>query len=132
MSSVAKSILCIFVLLAATGTAFAGGYEIKKRVGGYEVEIKLDRWPPVVGDNRIEVGIKDTQGKPVTDAEVLVNYYMPPMPRMAPMNYTTKAPVKGDSYRATMKFIMSGPWTIAVKMRLQGKRITIKLNVDAQ
>ena len=35
----------------------------------------------------------------LTEAKVLVNYYMPPMPRMAPMNYITDAKLKGEKYR---------------------------------
>jgi hypothetical protein len=63
---------------------------------------------------------------------VLVNYYMPPMPRMAPMNYTTDAKLKGKKYKATMNLIMSGPWVIAVKITLDGKTTTAKFNIDAQ
>ena len=62
----------------------------------------------------------------------MVNYYMPPMPRMAPMNYTTNAKLKGKTYKATMNLIMSGPWVIAVKISRDGKTTTAKFNIDAQ
>ncbi|MGW8322951.1 MAG: FixH family protein, partial [Thermodesulfobacteriota bacterium] len=68
----------------------------------------------------------------ITDARVMVNYYMPPMPRMAPMNYTTRAKWKGESYNATMRFIMAGPWIIRVLATHEGKRAVAKFNVDAQ
>ncbi len=57
---------------------------------------------------------------------------MPPMPRMAPMNYRISAKLKGEKYKATMNFVMAGPWIIAIKITLGGKTSTIKFNVDAQ
>jgi len=120
------------VLLLIPSIANPKGYEVKKKAGQYEAEVKIDRYPPVLGDNRIEIEIKDAEGNLVTDAKVLVNYYMPPMPRMAPMNYITDAKLKGEKYKATMNFIMSGPWIIAIKINHAGKTSTAKFNVDAQ
>ena len=122
----------ILILLLIAGTAYARGYEAKKKVGDYEAEVKMDRSSPVIGDNNIEIEIKDAGGKNLTDAKVLVNYYMPPMPRMVPMNYITDARLKGGKYRATMNFIRSGPWIIAIKINHGGKVSTAKFNVDAQ
>ena len=119
-------------LFLISGLAFARGYEVKKKAGEFEAEVRIDRSPPVVGDNQIEIEVKDGSGKTITDAKVLVNYYMPPMPRMAPMNYTTDAKLKGEKYRAKMNFIMSGPWIIAIKMNVGGKMSTAKFNVNAQ
>ena len=119
-------------LVVMVGSAYSRGYEIRKKAGEYEVEIRLDRNPPILGDNPIEIEIKDGSGKAVTDAKVLINYYMPPMPRMAPMNYTADGKLKGERYRATMNFIMSGPWIIVVKINRLGKNSSAKINVDAQ
>jgi hypothetical protein len=127
-----KFFFFILILVLILGIAFARGYEVKKMAGEYEAEVKIDRTPPVVGDNHIEIEVRDARGKPVTDAKILVNYYMPPMPRMVPMNYITDAKLKGEKYRAKMNFIMSGPWIIAVKINHGGKTSTAKFNVDAQ
>jgi hypothetical protein len=54
------------------------------------------------------------------------------MPRMAPMNYLVDGKLKKEKYRATMNFIMSGPWIIVVKMTLSGKTSTVKFNIDVQ
>jgi hypothetical protein len=124
--------MIILILFLIPGIANPKGYEVKRKAGEYETEVKIDKYPPVLGDNRIEIEIKDAGGKPITDAKVLVNYYMPPMPRMAPMNYITDAKLKGDKYKATMNFIMSGPWIIAIKISHAGKMSTAKFNVDAQ
>ncbi len=105
--------------------------ELKKKVGDYQVEIKIDKNPPIIGDNKIEIQIKDASDSVIEDAKVLVNYYMPPMPRMAPMNYRTEAKLKDEKYRAKMKLIMAGPWIIAVKFTREGKTLTAKFNIDA-
>jgi hypothetical protein len=127
-----KLFLFVFTAFLIPCMVFARGYDLKKMAGEYEAQVRIDRSPPVVGDNHIEIEVKDAQGKAVTDAKVLVNYYMPPMPRMAPMNYTTDAKLKGEKYRAKMNFIMSGPWIISIKMNVGGKMSTAKFNVDAQ
>jgi len=111
-----KLVVFIPIIFLITGTAFSRGYEMTKKVGEYEAEVRMDRNPPSLGDNNIEIEIKDAGGKPLREAMVLVNYYMPPMPRMVPMNYITDAKLKGEKYRATMNFIMSGPWIIAIKI----------------
>jgi len=123
--------LSILILVLTMGIAYAKGLEVKKKAGEYDVEVKIDRNPPIVGNNSIEIEIKKA-GKHVTDAKVLINYYMPPMPRMAPMNYKTDAKLKKDKYKATMNFIMVGPWYIAIIINHEGKISTTKLNVDAQ
>jgi len=132
MTNMQKWFLFAFILFLIPGLIYAKTYEVRKKVGDYEAEVRIDRNPPAVGDNNIEIEIRDGAGKPVTDAKVLVNYYMPPMPRMAPMNYKTDAKLKGEKYKATMNLIMSGPWVIAVKINLEGKIKTAKFNVDAQ
>jgi hypothetical protein len=120
------------MVLLMVGIAYGRSYEVKRKVSDYEARVRMDRYPPTLGDNHIEIEIKNGAGQSVTDAKVLVNYYMPPMPRMVPMNYRIDAKLKGEKYRATMNFIMSGPWIIAIKINHGGKITTAKFNVDAQ
>ncbi|MCU0594730.1 MAG: FixH family protein [Desulfobacterota bacterium] len=122
----------LLTLLITVPHADAKDLELRKKAGEYDVEIRIDRNPPILGDNKIEVEVKTAAGAPIGDANVLVNYYMPPMPRMAPMNYTTHAKPKGKKYTATMNLIMAGPWVIAVKIARDGKMTTAKFNIDAQ
>jgi hypothetical protein len=112
--------------------AAARDLELRKTAGDYSVLVRIDRNPPVVGTNRIEVEIEDAAGARVTDAKVLINYYMPPMPRMAPMNYKVEAALKDGKYREKMKLIMAGPWIIAVKITRSGKTTTAKFSIDAR
>ena len=130
--SIRDLLISTLILFVTVALGDARGIEMKKRVGDLEAGMRIDRSPPVLGDNNIEIELKDAASKSVTDAKVLVNYYMPPMPRMAPMNYTTDAKLKGDKYKAKMNFIMSGPWIIAVKINHAGRTSTVKFNIDAQ
>ena len=125
-------IFAVLIGLAAHGIVPAASLDLVKKIADYEITIGLDRNPPAVGRNPLGITIRDRSGRIVSDAEVLVNYYMPPMPRMAPMNYRVKAPFKGGKYRAEMNFIMEGPWVIAVKINRGGKPAGAKFNVDAR
>jgi len=120
------------ILLLIAGIAYAKDYEVKKKVGEYEVEARIDKNPPVVGDNKITIEIKDSSGKYVTDAKVRVEYSMPAMPGMPPMNYKTDAELKGKEYLAKMNLSMAGPWNISVKITRNEKTLAMKFTVDAK
>jgi hypothetical protein len=121
----------ILVFLAAIPAAYSKDLDLAGKAGEFEVHARIDRNPPIVGNNHMELEIRDSKGR-VTDASVLVNYYMPPMPRMAPMNYTAPAELKGEKYRLKMDLIMAGPWIIRVLITRDGKKATAKFNIDAQ
>jgi hypothetical protein len=127
-----KWFLIVLALLLMAGTAGAKGYEVSKKAGEYDVEVKIDKNPPVVGDNNITLEIKGASGHHVKDAKVVVEYSMPPMPGMPPMIYKADAELKGDEYKAKMNLSMSGSWNIAVKITREGKTSTMKFTVDAK
>lgn len=120
------------ILLLIAGIAYAKDYEVKKKAGEYNVEVKIDKNPPVVGDNNATIEIKDASGKYVTDARVKVEYSMPAMPGMPAMNYKADAALSGNAYRAKMNFSMSGAWNVAVKITRGGKITAVRFNVDAR
>lgn len=123
------STLVAFLFLIP-GHSYGKGLELRNKAGDYDVEIRLSRNPPVIGKNLIEIKIKDARGQAVKVTGVQINYYMPPMPRMAPMNHIIPAEADRTDYRATLNFIMSGPWVIAVKIPFAGKTKTAKFHVD--
>ena len=120
------------VILLITGIAYAKDYEVKKKAGDYDVEVKIDKNPPAVGKNNMEIEIKDASGKYVTDANVKVEYTMPAMPGMPAMEYKADAKLEGYEYKATMDLSMSGSWNIAVKITRGDKTSKVKFSVDAQ
>jgi hypothetical protein len=126
-----KVVAIVSIVLLFASVAFAKDYVVNKKAGQYDVEVRIERNPPVVGANPVNIIIKDSSGEKITDAKVLVEYSMPAMPGMPPMNYKTSAEVKGDEYRALMNLSMAGSWNVAVKISKDGKRATVKFNVDA-
>ncbi len=120
------------ILLVAAGVAFAKDYEVRKKAGEYDVTVTIDRNPPVVGDNNVTIEIKDAAGHHVRDAQVKVDYSMPPMPGMPASAYKTDAVLKGDVYKAVMGISMPGSWNIAVKIKKEGKTSTMRFTVDAK
>ena len=110
----------------------AADYRVRKTAEGLTFDIAINRNPPVLGENEIRIEIKDPQGGAVHNAEVVVNYYMPPMPNMAPMNYTIPAPLKGREYRAVMDLIMTGPWNIITRVRIQGRWVKVVFPIDVR
>jgi hypothetical protein len=129
---VKKFLLISLVILLSTGLAFAKGYEVKKKAGEYNVEVTMDRNPPAIGKNNLEVAVKDASGKNVTDAKVLVEYGMPAMPGMHPMNYKTDARIDGSVYKAVLDISMSGPWYVNLKINRAGKTTNTKFTFDAR
>ena len=119
-------------LLLTIGLANAKDFEIIKKSGDYTVQIKIDKNPPVTGENKMDIVIKDAEDKDVTEATVVVDYGMPAMPGMPAMNYKAKADLKGGRYTSTLNFSMSGAWTINIKITRSGKSQSVKLNVDVK
>jgi len=122
----------VLALLFAFGVSYAKDLEVKKKAGQYDVQIKIDKNPPIVGENAVEVEIKDPSGKYITDAKVMVEYSMPPMPGMPAMNYKTEAKLEGYEYKAKMNLSMSGAWNIVIKITKDGSTQSVKFNVDAR
>jgi len=120
------------VMLLSSGVALAKEYEVKKKAGDFDVVVTIDKNPPVTGDNNVTVSVKDAAGKAVKDAKVVVDYSMPAMPGMPPMNYKADAMPKGDAYAATMNLSMAGPWNVTVKISAGGKTGSMKFTVDAK
>lgn len=127
-----KIMAVVLMVLFVAGVAFAKDYEVAKKAGDLDVIVKIDRNPPIVGNNNITITAKDAKGAAITDAKVVVDYSMPAMPGMPPMNYKANAVLKGSEYNAVMNLSMSGPWNVAVKVIRGGKTSVVKFNIDAQ
>ena len=120
------------ILLLSAGLVWAKGYEIQKNAGDLSVVVKMDKNPAVMGDNGVSVIVKDAAGKEVTDAGVKVEYAMPAMPGMPPMNYGSVLALNKNTYQGKLNFSMSGPWNIVVKIMRGGKTVSTKFSVDVQ
>lgn len=127
-----KFIAFAVVVFLAAGVAYAKHYEVKKKAGDYDVTVEIDRNPPIVGDNNVFIEIKDAAGHHVKDAQVKIDYSMPAMPGMPPMNYKADAVLNGNEYKTTLGLSMSGSWNVTVRITREGKTVTTKFTVDAK
>jgi len=125
-----KVVAVALILLLSAGLAFAKSYEVTRKAGEYTVDIKMDKNPPVVGPNNIEIVVKDAAGKAVSDARVLVDYGMNAMPGMPAMFYKADAQPRGEKYIAMLNISMKGPWQITIKITHQGKAVSARFTVD--
>jgi len=120
----------LLVLFLTFGLAYAKDYMVMKKTGNYTVHVKMDKNPPVPGQNKMEISIQDASGADVKDATVAVEYSMPAMPGMPAMNYKTKTEMKSNQYLTILDFSMSGAWNVNVKITRAGKTQSVKFNVD--
>lgn len=125
------SLLAILIMVLAP-VAYGKEFAVRRTVDGYTLDVAINRNPPILGKNDIRVDIKDSVGKYVGDAVVTVNYFMPPMPGMPPMNYTMKASPRGSGYGATMDLIMKGPWNIIIRAGVAGKQLRMTVLIDVR
>jgi hypothetical protein len=125
-----KFAMALIIMLITAGFVYAKDYMVMKKAGNYMVHVKLDKNPPVTGENKMEASIQDAAGAYVTDAKVAVEYGMPAMPGMPAMHYKTKTELKNNQYMAMLNFSMTGAWYITLKITRAGKTQSVKLNVD--
>jgi hypothetical protein len=134
-------VLAVFV----AGTVFAKEYNdqekkgvqgpqevqgLQAKAGDYLVAIKMDKGPPVVGANNIEIVVTDKGGKAVTDAQVLVTASMPAMSGMPAVEKKTEAKPDGGKYKAKIDLSQGGSWNMYVRVIQGSKTSTAKFTVD--
>ena len=127
-----RVVMAAMAFLLIGGLALAKDLEVTKKAGDYTVVVTMDKNPPATGDNNLTVALKDKTGADVTDAKVSVEYSMPAMPGMPPMNYKTNAELAGKQYKTKLNFSMSGSWNVTVKAVRGGKTGQAKFTVDAR
>lgn len=124
--------LAVMAVLLVAGTAVAKDYEMTKKAGDYTVVVKMDRNPPITGDNNLSVTIKDAAGADVKDAKVVVEYTMAAMPGMPAVKVKTDTELKGNEYKAKLNFSMAGGWGVAVMINRGDKKAQAKFSVDVR
>ncbi len=131
-NSIVRTLIVLLSVWICAPAAYGRDFTVRRTVDGYTVDIAINRNPPVLGPNRLKVEVKDSTGRPVAGISVTVNYYMPPMPGMPPMNYTVKAQPQGAAYSVTMDLIMTGPWNIVVRATVPGKPLRVTVPIDVR
>ena len=127
-----KVVLAGVMLLLVAGVAMAKDYEVTKKAGDFTVTVKIDKNPPIVGENNLTAVLKDAAGAAVKNAKVSIEYSMPAMPGMPAMRYTADAGSKSSEYQAKLNFSMSGAWDVALRITQGKKKVQAKFNVDVR
>jgi hypothetical protein len=109
--------LVVLLVVFAAGTVWAKGYTVQKKAGDYALEITMDKNPPVVGANHVEV---------------VVTASMPAMPGMPAMENKGDAKAEGGKYKAKVDLSMGGSWNMSVRITQGGKTATAKWTVDVR
>ncbi len=127
-----RKVAMIGIALLLTIVVASAAGAVTKKAGDYTVDVTMDKNPPVMGRNTVEIGVKDKAGRGVTDARVTVEYSMPAMPGMPAMSYKSEAELKGETYRAVISPSMAGSWNVAIKVARGGKTDTARLTIDVK
>lgn len=96
---------------------------------GAEITFRTVPDPPKTGENQLEATVKDASGKPVDDAEVTVQFFMPAMPTMnmpAMRSEAKLSPAGNGTYRGTGQVMMAGRWDTTVTVTRGGQRLGTK------
>jgi RND family efflux transporter MFP subunit len=96
---------------------------------GTEITFRTVLDPPKTGDNQLEATVKDASGKPIDDADVTVQFFMPAMPTMnmpAMRSEAKLAPAGGGVYRGSGQVMMAGKWDATVTVTRGGQRLGSK------
>jgi len=124
--------LLILLLLLSANAAYARPYEVERKVGGYSVVMKIDRNPPVAGDNNVSIEVTDVSTGCACNATVVIEYSRPAMPGMPPLHYKADTVLKRGRHIGRISLSAAGFWNIAVKITSQDKAWTTNFTVDVE
>lgn len=112
--------------------AFAKELKLEKKAGDNTVTLTLEKNPPITGDNKAVIEIKDSAGKIVKNAQVELEASMPAMPGMPAMKNTSKVQAGAETYETMINFSMPGSWNIELKLNINNQKQVVKYNVDVK
>ena len=125
MGSGRTRLVLVFALTMAAVTASPS----LAQKAAFDITLTTTPAPPATGKNTVEVTVKDPGGKPVTDGEVTVTFFMAAMPAMkmpAMKNSIALKHVKGGTYSGVGQVMMAGAWDVTVAVTRGGKQIASK------
>ena len=92
--------------------------------------------PPHKGDNTFRVKLSESNGNPITGAQVTVTFFMPAMPAMgmSAMRMVSNLSDKGEGvYEGSGKLESGGTWQVSIVAQKNGQTLASKqLNVNAE
>jgi hypothetical protein len=126
-----RALLTMLLCLTA-GIVYAEGYEVKKEVGGYYVLMKIDRNPPIAGDNNVSIEVTDAITHCACNANVVIEYSRPATLGTPALHYTAETELKRGRHIGKISLSVAGFWNIGVKITTGGKTWTTNFVVDVE
>jgi hypothetical protein len=124
--------LMVFLAVLVAGTAFAKERPVQKKAKDLSVEIQMEKDPPVVGMNRVEIVVTDDDGMAVKDAKVILGAFMAAMPGAKMGRSTAVAKWEGGKYRAKIELPVRGTWEMSVQIIQGGNTTAAKWTVNVR
>ncbi len=125
-------VLVTLILLLVAVSAYAASYEVKKEVGGYIIVMKIDRNPPIAGDNNVTIEVTDAKTLCACQSNVAIEYSRPAMPGMPALRYTAETAFKRGRHIGKVSLSIAGSWNIAVKITTGDKTWIMNFPVDVE
>lgn len=98
--------------------------------------VRTEPAPPRRGKNDFEIALMDAEGKPITDADVSLAFYMPPVPsmHMPEMRSAAQLISSGNGvYRGSGTVAMAGDWDVTITAARRGQTLgTKKMKLTAK
>jgi RND family efflux transporter MFP subunit len=94
-----------------------------------EITLRTTPDPPQTGEDQFEAVVTDASGKPIDDAQVTVELFMPAMPTMnmpAMRSEVKLSSAGGGTYRGSGQVLMGGRWDATVTVTRDGQRVGSK------
>jgi len=120
-------VMTVATVLALAIPTWAGAQAASKPA--VDITLTSKPTPPTTGHNTFEVTLKDAAGKPVTDADVSLLFYMAAMPAMKMPEMRNTIPLKhakNGVYSGAGNVMMAGSWDVTVSVKRAGKEVASK------
>lgn len=128
-----RIILILTVLFLSVGLAYGMDYEVTKKAGDYTVQVKIDRNPPIVGDNNMMIWLKDATGNDVNGATMTIDYSKPTKKFWtSAKKYNSYASPHENNYHAILTIPSQGTWEVTLNINHKGKSVSTKFTIDVK
>lgn len=111
----------MFVILIIGISTLAFSQSLNQKANGLTVQMSFLPNPPKIGKSDLTIAISNVQGKPVSNAKVLLHFSMPSM-GMDNMGKAKAEEVSPGTYKAATTFSMEGDWNIKVTITQNGNK----------
>ncbi len=115
----------VLALILTVGVAYAQDYN--KDHAHFKVDLNFAKNPPTVGTNDFVINVRDSIGKPITSADIAVNYFIKGQKSAAkeckiipPHGAESMAELEKTAYKSKIDFCSPGLWTMVVEIKFEG------------